>query len=72
MARVAALMVTSTSCHGWWRRWVRWRRWGAEDLRKRADVELAGVGAAGRADPEPVAAADGQVWRQAAGDGPGD
>jgi hypothetical protein len=44
----------------------------AEDLRERADVELAGVGAASRADPEPVAAADGQVRRQAAGDGPGD
>ena len=28
---------------------------GAEDLRERADVELAGVGAGGGADPEPVA-----------------
>jgi hypothetical protein len=32
---------------------------GAEDLPERADVELAGVGADGRAGPEPVAAADG-------------
>jgi hypothetical protein len=45
---------------------------GAEDLGERADVELAGVGAGGRAGPEPEAAADGQVRRQAAGDGPGD
>ena len=43
---------------------------GVEDLRERADVELVGVGAGGGADPEPVAAADGQVRRQAAGDGP--
>ena len=40
----------------------------AEDLRERADVELAGVGAGGRAGPQPVAAADGQVRRQPAGD----
>ena len=45
---------------------------GAEDLGERADVELGGVGAGGRAGPEPVAAADGLVRRQAAGDGPGD
>ena len=45
---------------------------GAEDLGERADVELAGVGAGGGADPEPVAAADGQVRRQVAGDRPGD
>ena len=38
-----------------------------EDLRQLADVELAGVGAGGGAGPEPVAAADGQVRRQAAG-----
>ena len=38
---------------------------GAEDLRERADVELAGVAAGGRADPQPVTAADGQVRRQA-------
>jgi hypothetical protein len=38
-----------------------------EDLRQLADVELAGVGAGGGADPEPVAAADGQVRRQATG-----
>jgi hypothetical protein len=43
-----------------------------EDLGERADVELGGVGAGGRAGPEPVAAADGLVRRQAAGDGPGD
>jgi len=36
-----------------------------EHLRERADVELAGVGAGGRAGPEPVAAADGLVRRQA-------
>jgi hypothetical protein len=42
---------------------------GAEDLRERADVELGGVGAGGRAGPEPVAAADGLMRRQAAGDG---
>jgi hypothetical protein len=36
---------------------------GAEDLRERADVELAGVGAGVGAGPEPVAAADGQVRR---------
>jgi hypothetical protein len=40
---------------------------GAEDLGERADVELAGVGAGRRAGPEPVAAADGQVRRQATG-----
>jgi hypothetical protein len=40
-----------------------------EDLGELADVELAGVGAGGGADPEPVAAADGQVGRQVAGDG---
>jgi hypothetical protein len=45
---------------------------GAEDLGELADVELAGVGAGGGADPEPVAAADGQVRRQVAGDGLGD
>ena len=45
---------------------------GAEDLRERADVELAGVAAGGRADPQPVMAADGQVRRQAAEDRPGD
>jgi hypothetical protein len=45
---------------------------GAEDLRERADVELGGVGAGGGAGPEPVAAADGLVRRQAAGGGPGD
>ena len=27
MAWVAALMVASTSCHGWWCSWARWRRW---------------------------------------------
>src|SRR5712691_2637871 len=43
-----------------------------EDLGEPADVELAGVGAGCRADPEPVAAADGQVRRQAAGDRAGD
>jgi hypothetical protein len=43
-----------------------------EDLRERADVELGGVGAGGRAGPELVAAADGRVRRQAAGDRPGD
>src|SRR6185437_9076306 len=42
-----------------------------EDLGEGADVELAGVGACGRAGPEPVAA-EGLVRRQAAGDGPGD
>ena len=45
---------------------------GAGDLRERADVELAGVGAGGRAGPEPVAAAEGLVRRQAAGDRSGD
>jgi hypothetical protein len=44
----------------------------AEDLGERADVELAGVGAGGRAGPDLVAAADGQVRRQVAGDRPGD
>ena len=39
----------------------------AEDLGELGDVELAGVGASGGAGPEPVAAADGQVRRQAAG-----
>jgi hypothetical protein len=43
-----------------------------EDLGELAGVELGGVGAGGRARPEPVAAADGLVRRQAAGDGPGD
>jgi hypothetical protein len=43
-----------------------------EDLGERADVELSGVGVGGRAGPELVAAADGLVRRQAAGDGPGD
>ena len=43
-----------------------------EDLGELADVELGGVGAGGRAGPEPVAAAEGLVRRQAAGDGPGD
>ncbi len=43
-----------------------------EDLRERADVERPAWGAGGGADPEPVAAADGQVRRQAAGDRPGD
>ena len=38
-----------------------------EDLGERADVELGGVGAGGRAGPEPVAAADGLVRRQAMG-----
>jgi hypothetical protein len=41
----------------------------AEDLRQLADVELAGVRAVGGADPEPVAAAEGQVRRQAACNG---
>src|SRR5487761_1789068 len=45
---------------------------GAVDGGELADVELAGVGAGGGADPEPVAAADGQVRRQVAGDGLGD
>jgi hypothetical protein len=45
---------------------------GVEDLGELADVELAGRGAGGGADPQPVAAADGQVRRQAAGDRPGD
>jgi hypothetical protein len=43
-----------------------------EDLGELADVELGGVGACRRAGPEPVAAAEGLVRRQAAGDGPGD
>ena len=72
MAWVAALMVVSTSCHGWWSQLGEVVALGAEDLRERADVELGGVGAGGRAGPEPVAAADGLVRRQAAGDGPGD
>jgi hypothetical protein len=45
---------------------------GAEDLGERADVELAIVGAGGGAGPEPVAAADGLVRRQVAGDRAGD
>jgi len=45
---------------------------GAEDLWEGTDVELAGVAAGGRACPEPVAAADGLVRRQVAGDGAGD
>jgi hypothetical protein len=45
---------------------------GAEDLGELADVELAGVGAGGGADPQPVAAADGLVRRQVAGDRLGD
>jgi hypothetical protein len=45
---------------------------GSEDLGELADVELAVVGAGGAADPEPVAAADGQVRRQVAGDRRGD
>jgi hypothetical protein len=44
----------------------------AADLGELADVELTGVGAGRGADPEPVAAADGQVRRQAARDRPGD
>jgi DNA-binding transcriptional ArsR family regulator len=44
----------------------------AEDAGQVADVELAGVAAGRRADPQPVAAADGQVRRQVAGDRPGD
>jgi hypothetical protein len=44
----------------------------AEDLGQLADVELPGVAAGGGADPEPVAAADGLVRRQVAGDGLGD
>jgi hypothetical protein len=40
-----------------------------ENLGELADVELVGVGAGGGADPEPVAAADGQVRRQVACDG---
>jgi integrase len=42
-----------------------------EDLGELADVYLAGVGAGGGAGPQPVAAADGQVRRQPAGDRPG-
>jgi hypothetical protein len=45
---------------------------GVEDLGELADVELAGVGAGGGTDPEPVAAADGPEWRQVAGDRLGD
>jgi hypothetical protein len=45
---------------------------GVEDLGELADVELAGVGAGGGADPQPVAATDGQMGRQVAGDRPGD
>lgn len=41
---------------------------GSENLWEGADVELAGVAAGGGADPEPVAAADGPVRRQVAGD----
>ena len=41
---------------------------GLEDLGELAGVELGGVGAGGRAGPEPVAAADCLVRRQAAGD----
>jgi len=44
----------------------------AGDLGETADVELAGVGAGGGADPQPVAAADGPKRRQVAGDGLGD
>jgi hypothetical protein len=43
-----------------------------EDLGELADVELACVAAGGWADPEPVAAADGLVRRQVAGDRLGD
>lgn len=43
-----------------------------EDLGEPADVELAGLGAGGRADPEPVAAADGHVRRQLADERLGD
>ena len=45
---------------------------GAEDLGELADVELGGVGAGGGAGPQPVAAADGQVRWQVAGDRLGD
>src|SRR6266536_4301257 len=45
---------------------------GAKNFREGADVELAGVAAGGGAGPEPVAAADGPVRRQVAGDGLGD
>jgi len=45
---------------------------GGEDLGELAEVELGGVAAGGGAGPEAVAAADGQVRRQVAGDGPGD
>ena len=45
---------------------------GADDLREGADVELPVVGAGGGAGPEPVAAAEGLVRRQVAGDRPGD
>jgi hypothetical protein len=72
MAWVAALMVVSTSCRGWWCSRARWRRCAWRISGELADVELGGVGAGGRARPEPVAAADGLVRRQAAGDGPGD
>jgi hypothetical protein len=45
---------------------------GAEDLRERADIKLGGMAARGGAGPQPVAAADGLVRRQVAGDRPGD
>jgi hypothetical protein len=45
---------------------------GAEDFGEGADVELVGAGAGGGAGPEPVAAAEGLVWRQVAGDRLGD
>jgi hypothetical protein len=45
---------------------------GAEDLGERADVELGVVAACGGAGPQPVAAADGLVRRQVAGDRPSD
>jgi hypothetical protein len=45
---------------------------GAENLREGADVELGGVAAGGGAGPAPVAAADGLVRRQKAGDRLGD
>lgn len=44
----------------------------AEDLGERADVELPSAAVGGGADPKPVAAADGLMRQQVAGDGPGD
>jgi len=45
---------------------------GAENLWEGADIELPGAGAGGGAGPAPVAAADGLVRRQKAGDRLGD